>query len=219
MSRSDSSSGFIEPLESTSIHLMMVGVTRLLHLFPFGGINSVADRPVQRSAHASRWRRRATSSCCTTTRPQRDDTPFWRHCREMPIPDSLAQRIELFQADRLCVSGRQRTVPRRFVDPGDVGAAHHARNLSSRGATAGRPKSSRNFSPTFALDSADRRAHAGSSGFRESVLQGEQQRLELKARSSSMTSHITRISRVQKLTIGREQAPLLVIDNLRRRCR
>ena len=28
---------------------------------------------------------------------QRDDTPFWRHVAAMPIPDSLAERIDLFE--------------------------------------------------------------------------------------------------------------------------
>ena len=36
---------------------------------------------------------------------QRDDTPFWRHCRDMPIPDSLAHRIELFKETAYAFQG------------------------------------------------------------------------------------------------------------------
>ena len=75
-------SGFIEPLESTSIHLMMIGVTRLMHLFPFGGITQPVVDQYNEAARA-RWRRRATSSSCTTTPTQRDDSrllaPLPRH--------------------------------------------------------------------------------------------------------------------------------------------
>jgi tryptophan 7-halogenase len=90
------SSGFIEPLESTSIHLMMVGVTRLLHLFPFAGFNqSVIDQ----FNEASRVEMEKTRDFVVLHyhATQRDDTPFWRHCREMQIPDSLARRIEMFR--------------------------------------------------------------------------------------------------------------------------
>ena len=98
------SSGFIEPLESTSIHLMMVGVTRLLHLFPFDGIkqsqidqyNEIARLEMEKTRDFVVLHYHAT---------QRDDSPFWRHCRDMPIPDSLAHRIELFKESAYAFQG------------------------------------------------------------------------------------------------------------------
>ena len=173
------SSGFIEPLESTSIHLMMVGVTRLLHLFPFGGVHQAV---VDQYNEAARIEMEKTRDFVVLHyhATQRDDTPFWRHCRDMPIPDSLAQRIELFRQTGLCVSGRQRTVPRRFMDPGHVGTAHQAEDLSSRRAIARRRRAHEVSGRVSRFDSADSRAHAGAPGIREPVLQGEQQRLELR---------------------------------------
>jgi tryptophan halogenase len=89
-------SGFIEPLESTSIHLMMVGVTRLMHLFPFGGFNaSLLDKFNEDSRIEMEKTRDFIVLHYHAT--QRDDSPFWRHCRDMPIPESLAHRIRLFR--------------------------------------------------------------------------------------------------------------------------
>jgi tryptophan halogenase len=90
------SSGFVEPLESTSIHLIMVGVTRLMQLFPFGGIsqaavdryNRLADDELEKIRDFIILHYKAT---------ERTDSPFWDRVREMQIPDSLAQRIELFR--------------------------------------------------------------------------------------------------------------------------
>jgi tryptophan halogenase len=90
------SSGFLEPLESTSIHLIQVGVTRLIKLFPFGGnfdalarrYNAQADTEIERVRDFIILHYKLT---------ERDDTPFWRACRDMEIPDSLAERIELFR--------------------------------------------------------------------------------------------------------------------------
>ncbi len=89
-------SGFLEPLESTSIHLIMIAVTRLIQLFPFGGVsdavaahfNDVSRTELERIRDFVILHYKAT---------ERDDTPFWKHCRDMDIPDSLRQRIELFR--------------------------------------------------------------------------------------------------------------------------
>lgn len=89
-------SGFIEPLESTSIHLFMVGVTRLMQHFPFDGVSPAY---VARFNELTRIEMEKVRDFIVLHyhATQREDTPFWRHCRQMPIPDSLAQRIALFR--------------------------------------------------------------------------------------------------------------------------
>jgi tryptophan 7-halogenase len=89
-------SGFMEPLESTSIHLVMTGVTRLMQLFPFNGPDqSLVDRynELTRAEHESIRDFIVLHYKAT----ERDDTPFWRDCRDIQIPDSLAARIALFR--------------------------------------------------------------------------------------------------------------------------
>jgi tryptophan halogenase len=89
-------SGFIEPLESTSIHLMMVGVTRLMHLFPFNGITQGAIDQYNEMARIEMEKTR-DFVVLHYHATERDDSPFWRHCRDMAIPDSLKHRIQLFR--------------------------------------------------------------------------------------------------------------------------
>ena len=88
--------GFVEPLESTSIHLIMIGVTRLMQLFPFAGVNEALARRYndlsQRELEGIR-----DFIILHYHLNQRDDSAFWRRCREMEIPDSLAHRIALFR--------------------------------------------------------------------------------------------------------------------------
>jgi tryptophan halogenase len=90
------SAGFVEPLESTSIHLIMTGVTRLMQLFPFAGIRpSFVDRYNELTRTEIEGVRDFIVLHYHAT--ERDDTPFWRYCRTMEIPASLARRIELFR--------------------------------------------------------------------------------------------------------------------------
>jgi tryptophan halogenase len=97
-------SGFIEPLESTSIHLMMVGVTRLMHLFPFSGVNPSLANQYNEGARIEMEKTR-DFIVLHYHATERDDSPFWRHCREMAIPDTLAHRIELFKESAYAFQG------------------------------------------------------------------------------------------------------------------
>lgn len=89
------SSGFIEPLESTSIHLFMTGIIRLLRLLPAGTISNanVNEYNQQTAAEIARIRDFIVLHYHVT---ERDDSEFWRYLRNMPIPESLQHRIELF---------------------------------------------------------------------------------------------------------------------------
>ena len=94
------SSGFVEPLESTSIHLIMIGATRLAQLFPFGGFSeALIDRYNELARKELEGIRDFIILHYKLT--ERDDSPFWRRCREMEIPESLARRIALFRDNAL----------------------------------------------------------------------------------------------------------------------
>lgn len=89
------SSGFIEPLESTSIHLIQRSVMRLMQMFPQGGINPPDVREFNRQTdyEVEHIRDFIILHYHLTNRT---DTPFWRHCRTMDIPEGLRHRMELF---------------------------------------------------------------------------------------------------------------------------
>jgi tryptophan halogenase len=90
------STGFVEPLESTSIHLIMIAVTRLLQVFPHQGVSSaVAERFNAQAAREIEGIRDFIILHYHLN--ERDDADFWRDCRSMSVPDSLAERIALFR--------------------------------------------------------------------------------------------------------------------------
>jgi len=88
--------GFVEPLESTAIHLAMIGITRLLQVFPFGGNHSATAKRFNEQAAADIERIR-DFIVLHYVLTERDDTPFWNACRTMEIPETLKDRIALFR--------------------------------------------------------------------------------------------------------------------------
>jgi len=95
-------SGFVEPLESTSIHLIQQGMIRLLQLFPHDGIKQTdIDEYNEQSRIEIEYIRDFIVMHYKVT--NRQDTPFWQHCRNLEISDTLAHRIQLFrETGRVC---------------------------------------------------------------------------------------------------------------------
>ena len=87
-------SGFVEPLESTSIHLVMTALTRLLQVFPFSGISPATV--TRYNAQARREIEGVRDFIILHYHLNQRPEPFWRQCATMPIPDTLAERIALF---------------------------------------------------------------------------------------------------------------------------
>ena len=90
------SSGFLEPLESTSIHLIQRSAIRLMQMLPQDRIvqTDIDEYNKQARFEIETIRDFIILHYCVTNR---QDTPFWRHCRNMEIPETLAHRIKLFR--------------------------------------------------------------------------------------------------------------------------
>lgn len=92
------SSGFLEPLESTSIHLIQNSVLRLVRLFPAAGIEPAEVRQYNKET-ADEIEKIRNFIILHYKVTQRRDSAYWIDCSEMPVPEHLAHKIELFQSN------------------------------------------------------------------------------------------------------------------------
>jgi tryptophan halogenase len=97
-------SGFLEPLESTSIHLVLASIQRLLFMFPGDGFD---QRTIDKFNALVRLETDEIRDFLVLhyTATERADTPFWRHCQSIKRPDSLKQRVEMFERNANLVIG------------------------------------------------------------------------------------------------------------------
>ncbi|MBB5705159.1 tryptophan halogenase [Sphingopyxis panaciterrulae] len=90
-------SGFLEPIESTSIHLIQNGIARLLAHFPDRDFDAANIDAYNRRIRFDHERIRDFIILHYHAN-QRTDSSFWTRCREMAIPETLARKIALFRS-------------------------------------------------------------------------------------------------------------------------
>jgi tryptophan halogenase len=91
------SSGFLEPLESTSIHLIHSGLVKLLDYWPDRTFNPLLIAQYNR-AMANQYESIRDFIILHYKATDREDSEFWRYCKHMSVPDSLSYKLDHFRA-------------------------------------------------------------------------------------------------------------------------
>lgn len=92
------SAGFMEPLESTSIHLVSSGISKLIALLSLDGITQAQEDAYNRLT-TKEYTRIRDFLVLHYSATSRTDSDFWNHCRTMAVPDTLTEKIELFRTN------------------------------------------------------------------------------------------------------------------------
>ena len=90
--------GFMEPLESTSIHLINTGINKLVSLLSLNGITQAQEDAFNRFT-AKEYNRIRDFLVLHYKATTRDDSEFWNYCRTMSVPESLTEKIDLFRSN------------------------------------------------------------------------------------------------------------------------
>jgi tryptophan halogenase len=90
------SSGFLEPLESTSIHLIQTAIFRFLTLLPFDGVDPTSEEEFNRLSRIE-YEHVRDFIMFHYKAVERTDSELWNYTRNMPIPESLQFKIDLFR--------------------------------------------------------------------------------------------------------------------------
>ncbi|MFT4942003.1 MAG: tryptophan halogenase [Paraglaciecola sp.] len=103
--------GFLEPLESTSIALVETAIDKIIQSFPKPAYGA---QEIQRfnQVTATEYERVRDFIILHYKANQRDDSPMWRYCREMSVPDSLQEKMQAFKNH-----GSLKRMPREIFGP------------------------------------------------------------------------------------------------------
>ena len=97
------SAGFMEPLESTSLHMIQYGIMRLLAMLPDKGMSPLLAQEYNDLTRAE-YERIRDFLILHYHATERDDSEFWTYVRTMPIPETLSYKIEHFRRHGLIVT-------------------------------------------------------------------------------------------------------------------
>ena len=163
------SSGFIEPLESTSIHLAITAVMRLIQMFPRDGIDqSLVDiyNDIGR-AEAEHIR----DFIILHYHANQRDEPMWKQCREMEVPESLGLRMRAWRERAHAWQLGGGTFPGGFVDARNARTGHRAPAAPPAGAGHVRPGPAPIPGIDQEVDSRGSGADAATTGIHRPLLQ------------------------------------------------
>ncbi|WP_343228367.1 tryptophan halogenase family protein [Sphingomonas yunnanensis] len=120
--------GFMEPLESTSLHLVQSAIARLIALLP-GAAAGPATRDTFNRQSATEWAR-IRDFLVLHYHANRRDGAFWRYCRELPLPGTLADRLALWREQGVVLREQDELFTevawiQVLIGQGVLPAAHH----------------------------------------------------------------------------------------------